>query len=120
MCLRKSPRWKYQRETADPFENRVAPGQCPIAIAPDNIAMRFIDVLYDACDKREFPLERARQLFSLGQRSMPTDQGHAHFSPGETVAQVHIAPITAVIALVIRRNAELKQLTLKILNHLVH
>src|SRR5687768_6533320 len=105
--LRERAGGKNQFQIADPFHQRVAPTEHPKALAPDNVAALLVDVLDHAGDKWKAVMQRIRQRFALWQRLVTRHQRDTQFFARETVTEIQIAHIAAVVTLIVGRDAKL-------------
>ena len=82
-----------------------------VSVAPNHVAPLFVDVLNNAGNKRELAAEGTSQRHPLGKFTMPRYQRNTQLAARETVAQIHIAQLTAVVSLIVGRDSQLEQFT---------
>src|SRR5215813_1107866 len=109
ICLGEYPGWETEAQATDLFQKVIASREKLVSVAPNHIAPLLVDVLNDSGNKRKLAAERTGQCHALRKFTMPCYQRNAKFVARETVAEIQMAQLTAVVSLVVRRDSQLEQ-----------
>src|SRR5262245_22575843 len=109
ICLGEYPGWETEAQATDLFQKAIASREKMVSVAPNHIAPLLVDVLNDSGNKGKLAAERTRQCHALREFTMPCYQRNAKFMARETIAEIQIAQLTAVVSLVVGRDSQLEQ-----------